>query len=156
VINSCVYRLTNILLYWYNTTGWLQTKNAILAYVWLSTVTSLRLKVLCDTVRYQFLWTIFTLGPTSSRHHSLVFLFREKQKTELCIIYDHKTVYHNRFLVNKTNRCTEFQFYWYYYSPCFGQSSCPSSEVLSRTSALVHFMQLWWPFATRNRMELYG
>ena len=44
------------------------------------------------------------------------------------------------FLVNKTNRRTEFKFYWYYDSTCFGQ---PSSGVLSRTSALVHFMQLW-------------
>ena len=34
----------------------------------------------------------------------------------------------------------------------FAQSFCPSSGVLSRTSALVHFMQLW-PFATRSRME---
>jgi len=51
--------------------------------------------------------------------------------------------------VNKTNRCTEFQFHWYYYSTCFGQPFCPSSGVLSRTSALVHFMQLW-PFATRS------
>ena len=58
-------------------------------------------------------------------------------------------------LVNKINRCSEFQFYCYYYSTCFGQAFCPSSGVLSRTSALVHFMQLWWPFATRNRMELY-
>ena len=48
------------------------------------------------------------------------------------------------FLVNKTNRRTKFQFYWYYYSTCFGQPFCPSSGVLSRTSALVHFMQLWW------------
>jgi len=39
------------------------------------------------------------------------------------------------FLVNKTNRCTEFHFYWYYYSTCFGQPFCPSSAVLSRTSA---------------------
>jgi len=23
------------------------------------------------------------------------------------------TVHRNRFLVNKTNRCTKFQFYWY-------------------------------------------
>ena len=52
------------------------------------------------------------------------------------------------FLVNKTNRCTEFQFYWYYDSTYFGQPFCPSSGVLSHTSALVHFMQLWWPFAT--------
>jgi len=43
------------------------------------------------------------------------------------------------FLVNKTNRCTEIQFYWYYNSTCFGQHFCPSSGVLSRTSALVHF-----------------
>jgi hypothetical protein len=57
-------------------------------------------------------------------------------------------------LVNKTNRCTEFQFYWYYYSTCFLQPFCPSSEVLSHTSALVHFMQFWWPFATSSRMEL--
>jgi len=55
------------------------------------------------------------------------------------------------FLVNKTNRCIEFQFYWYYDSTCFGQPLCPSLGVLSRTSALVHFMQLWWPFATKNR-----
>jgi len=49
-----------------------------------------------------------------------------------------------RFFVNKTNRCTEFQFYWYYYSTYFGQTFCPSSGVLSHTSALVHFIQLWW------------
>ena len=58
------------------------------------------------------------------------------------------------YLANKTNRCTEFQFYWYYDSTCFRQPFCPSSGVLSRTSALVLFMQLWWPFATRSRMEL--
>jgi hypothetical protein len=44
------------------------------------------------------------------------------------------------FLVNKTNRRTEFQIYWYYDSICFGQPFRPSS-VLSRTSALVYFMQ---------------
>jgi hypothetical protein len=44
-------------------------------------------------------------------------------------------------LVNKTNRRIEFQFYWYYDSTCLGQPFCPSSGVLSRTSALVHFMQ---------------
>ena len=59
--------------------------------------------------------------------------------------YDRMTVHRNRFLVNKTNRCTEFQFYWYYDSTCFGQPLCPSSGFLSRTSALVRFMQLWWP-----------
>jgi len=55
------------------------------------------------------------------------------------------------FLVNKTNRCTEFQFYWYYKSTYFGQPFCPSSGVLSRTSALVYFMQIWWPCATMFR-----
>jgi len=55
--------------------------------------------------------------------------------------------------MNKTNRCTEFQFYWYYDSTCFGQPFCPSSGVLSHTSALVHFVQVWWPFATRSRMQ---
>ena len=56
--------------------------------------------------------------------------------------YDRMTVHRNRFLVSKTNRCTEFQFYWYYYSTRFGQPYCPSSGFFSRTSALVHFMQL--------------
>jgi hypothetical protein len=42
------------------------------------------------------------------------------------------------FLVNKTNRRTEFQIYWYYDSTCFGQPFRPSSGVLIRTSALVH------------------
>jgi len=64
-------------------------------------------------------------------------------------------VHRKRFLVNKTNRRTEFQFYWYYDSTCFGQPFCLSSGVLSRISALVHFMQLWWPFAIRSRMELH-
>ena len=50
--------------------------------------------------------------------------------------------------LNKTNRRIGFQFYWYHDSACFGHPFCPSSEVLSRTSALVHFMQFWWPFAT--------
>jgi len=58
------------------------------------------------------------------------------------------------FLMNKTNRCTEFEFYCYYDCTCFGQPFCPSSGVLSRTSALVHFMQLWWPFADRSRKEM--
>jgi hypothetical protein len=46
-------------------------------------------------------------------------------------IYDHMTAHRNRFLVNLTNRRTEFQFYRYYYSTCFEQPFCPSSGVLS-------------------------
>jgi len=42
------------------------------------------------------------------------------------------TVHRDTFLVNETNRRTEFQFYWYYDSTCFGQPFCPSSGVLSR------------------------
>jgi len=58
---------------------------------------------------------------------------------QLC---DRMTVHRDGFLVNKTNTCTKFQFYCYYDSTCFGQPFCPSSGVLSRTSALAHFMQL--------------
>ena len=50
--------------------------------------------------------------------------------------------FHLEFLVNKTNRCTEFQLHWYYHTTCFGQSFFPSARVLSHTSALVHFVQL--------------
>jgi hypothetical protein len=70
------------------------------------------------------------------------------------VYYDRMTVHRTRFLVNKTTRCTEFQFYWYYYFTCFGQAFCPSSGVLRRKSALLHFMQLWWPFTIRSRMDL--
>ena len=56
--------------------------------------------------------------------------------------FDRMTVHRNTFLVNKTNRCTEFQLYWYYYSICFWQPFCPSSGAFNRISALVHFMQL--------------
>jgi hypothetical protein len=51
------------------------------------------------------------------------------------------TVHRDKLLVNETNRRTVFQFYSYYDSTCFGQPFCPSSGVLSRISALVHFMQ---------------
>ena len=60
----------------------------------------------------------------------------------------------NGLLVSKTNRCTEFQIDWYYDSTCSGQPFHLSSVVLCRTSALVYFMQFWWPFATRSRLEL--
>jgi hypothetical protein len=58
--------------------------------------------------------------------------------------------------MGKTNSCTEFQLYWYDDCTCFGQPFCPSSGVLSRISVLVHYMQLWWPYATRSRMALPG
>ena len=61
------------------------------------------------------------------------------------------TVHHNRFLVNKTNRCTEFQFYWYNYYTCFRQPFCPSSWVLSLWYILCSCDE---PFATGSRMGL--
>jgi len=54
---------------------------------------------------------------------------------------DRMTEHRDKFLVNKTNRSTGFQFYCYYESTCFGQPFYPSSGALSRTSALGHFMQ---------------
>jgi hypothetical protein len=33
------------------------------------------------------------------------------------------TMHCDRFLVNKTNRCTNFQLYWYYNSTRFGHSA---------------------------------
>ena len=60
------------------------------------------------------------------------------KETEYFVFYDRMTVHRKRFLVNKTNRGTEFKFYWYYDSTCFGQPFFPLSGVLSRTSALVH------------------
>jgi hypothetical protein len=54
---------------------------------------------------------------------------------------DRMTLHRDKFLVTKTNRRTEFQIYWYYDSTRFGRPFRPSAEVLSRTSALVHFMQ---------------
>ena len=77
------------------------------------------------------------------------FICSHQRTTYILRSYDRASL---QFLVNKTNRRTEFQFYWYYDS--FGQSFFPSSGVLSRKSALVHFMQFWWPFATRSRKEL--
>jgi len=62
------------------------------------------------------------------------------------------TMHRDKFLVNKTNRRAEFQIYWYYDSTYFGQPFRPSSGFLSRTSALVYFMQFWLPFATRSRI----
>jgi len=38
-----------------------------------------------------------------------------------------------KFLVNKTNRCIEFQFYWYYYSTCFGFAFRSVYEIVDET-----------------------
>ena len=59
------------------------------------------------------------------------------------------TVHRNRFFVNKTNRCTEFLFYFYYDSMCFGQPFCPLSGVLSSTST-------WYILCTFDDRLLQG
>jgi hypothetical protein len=50
------------------------------------------------------------------------------------------TVYRERFLVNKTNRCTEFQFLLVIINlHVSGSLSAHPQELLSRTTALVQF-----------------
>jgi hypothetical protein len=63
---------------------------------------------------------------------------RRRLETNEKIKCDRRRV--GEFFVNKTNRCTEFQYYCYYESTCCGQAICPSSGVHSRKSALVRFM----------------
>ena len=59
----------------------------------------------------------------SSQHEFFSFIY---ERVYLKYLYQIK--------LNKTNRCTEFQFYWFYDSTCFGQPFCLLSGVLSRTS----------------------
>jgi hypothetical protein len=64
----------------------------------------------------------------------------KKNKSMICqcsTAKDNKMKFIHSFLVNKTNRCTESQFYWYYYSRRFWQPFWPSAGVLSLTSALL-------------------
>ena len=51
------------------------------------------------------------------------------------------TITNHNSLWIKPTEALDSNLYWYYGSTCFGQPFCPSSGVLSRTSALVHFMQ---------------
>jgi len=86
-------------------------------------------------------------GPTVMSKAQLAYMYfshipRNEIVNTLLDFYDRMTVHRNRFLVNKTKRCTGIKFYWYYDSTCFGRPFCPSSGFLSRTSALVHFMQI--------------
>ena len=75
---------------------------------------------------------------------------RGKRLNNCCIL----CAYLYLFLVDKTNRCIKFKFYWYYYSTCFGQPSVHHQEFLA-----IH--RLWYilcscdePSATRSRMAL--
>jgi hypothetical protein len=72
----------------------------------------------------------------------------------ICFVVFLCAIFIFRFPVNKTNWRTEFQCYWYYDSTRCDQSFCRSSGVLSRTSALVHFMQIWLPFAIRSSIDV--
>jgi len=71
--------------------------------------------------------------------------------TMWCLRLYHPIKIAHFFLLNKTNRCIEFQFYWYYDSTYFGQPFCPSSGVLSLTSQMHKMYQSrckaknsWW------------
>jgi hypothetical protein len=70
-------------------------------------------------------------------------------------LYDRMTVRRNRFLVNKTNRCTEFQIYWYYCLHVSGSLSARHQDFLT-----VH--RLWYilcscdePFPSRSRLDFH-
>jgi hypothetical protein len=92
---------------------------------------------------YIYMYTYIHVRVVSILSYLRLKLLLETPKTfTMFESYDRMTVHRNRFFVNKSNKCTEFQFYWYYASTCFGQPFRPSSGVLSRTLALVHFMQL--------------
>ena len=94
------------------------------------------------------------------KSHTIVFcVFQEALKNmsllnKTIFFYDRMTVHRDRFLVNETNRRTEFQFYWYYDSTCFGQPFCPSSGVLSLQRHWYILCSCDEPFDTRSRMEL--
>jgi len=87
----------------------------------------------------------YTLGVRYRSENTVIYspgYFKLILMEENALLCDRMTVHRNRFLVNKTNRRTEFQLYWYYDSAYFGQPFCSSSGVPSRTSAVVHFVQL--------------
>jgi hypothetical protein len=98
------------------------------------------LQILLFVVVYTTLWLTDAILFCSSKVITVVSSFLILSSKYMFLLRQYN-VHRDRFLVNKTNRCTEFQFYWYYDSTCFGQSFCPSSGVLSRTPALVQFMQ---------------
>ena len=59
-------------------------------------------------------------------------------------LHDRMTVHRNRFLVNRTNRRTEFQFYWYYYSTRFGHPFCRSQQHKMYQSRCTDKNSWWW------------
>jgi hypothetical protein len=86
-------------------------------------------------------WNILTiLRKVLAQHAGRARLARNSHTGHCTHTSESTNVIVQNFFVNKPNRCTEFQFYWYYDSTCSGQSFCPSSVVLSRTSALVKFV----------------
>ena len=64
------------------------------------------------------------------------------------------TVHRDKFLVNKPTDALNFNFIGITTLHVSGSLSAHHQEFLALISALVNFMQLWWPFATRSRMEL--
>ena len=128
------------------------TENSFLIF-WLKSIQSCKHLGFCFVPDYTKKQCFYKITPPHETFPlyfsgSLIFI------SNIHVFYDRMTVHPNRSLVNKANRCTEFQFYWYCYSTCFGQPFCPSSGVLSRTSVLAHYKQMW-PFAARIRMEIH-
>jgi len=106
---------------------------SLLTYMLLSLVSSIFIRF---SAIPRFCSLLFALSLSTA--YNLFMAFILKQFNSLISVlsfefYDRMTMHRNRYLVNKTNRCTEIQFYWYYDSTCFGQPFCASSGVLSRT-----------------------
>jgi hypothetical protein len=58
--------------------------------------------------------------------------------------------------LNKTNRCTEFQlYYWYFDCIYFGQSLCPSSGASQSYNGTGTVYAARWPSATRIRTDYW-
>jgi hypothetical protein len=57
--------------------------------------------------------------------------------------YDRMTVQRSRFLVNKTNRCTEFQFYWCYYSNNNNNNNNNTRAIIPINWNSVHLLVLF-------------
>jgi hypothetical protein len=61
------------------------------------------------------------------REHSMLLCY-VRQQLFFLRLYD---LHRDRFFVNKINRCSKFQFYWYYYSTCFGSLSAHHQDFLA-------------------------
>jgi hypothetical protein len=107
-----------------------------------------------------FSWTQRWFGCVLSHGTAVTYPYWHITKLRIFFLLTHRT---NAFLLNKTNRRIEFQFY-YWYNNCtfFGQSFCPSSgasqpcngigtiyaarspSCINCTNAVVRLKISWW------------